>query len=343
MNFSLPINRKLIALGLPLALLGGLIILMQQPALVQDNRLGRAIAVDLLLAIPLLYFFLIRKTNIPKTTVIPLMVLGLVIGSYFLPRDQQQYLNLFKTWALPVIELSVLSYVILKVRAALRKYRTFKGQSSDFFTTLKSTCREILPSRLVGPFATEVAVIYYGLLNWKRKKLSANEFSYHRSSGSLALLGAFILVIIIETLALHFLLIRWSPAVAWVLSALSVYTALQVFGIARSIPQRPVAINTNSVSLRYGILNEVEIHFDEIDSVSHSTQSQPKSRLSRSLSPLGEMEGHNLIIILKDCDQLEGLYGFKKQFNTLAVALDEPERFVTQLNEAMCDVKSGES
>jgi hypothetical protein len=34
-----------------------------------------------------------------------------------------------------------------------------------------------------------------------------------------------------------------------------------VFGFARSLSKRPISINNESVTLKYGILNEVEIPF----------------------------------------------------------------------------------
>ena len=46
-------------------------------------------------------------------------------------------------------------------------------------------------------------------------------FSYHRKSGYGALLGALLLVFAFETLGVHFLLQRWSPAAAWTFTAFS--------------------------------------------------------------------------------------------------------------------------
>lgn len=179
------------------------------------------------------------------------MIIGLVIGSYFLPQESQSYLSIFKTWALPVIEISILSFVIFKVRRALKVHKSLKNSTPDFFSALKNTCAEILPKKLVMPFATEVAVFYYGLFNWKTKKIKDNEFTYHKESGAPALFGVFIMIIVIETIALHFLLAQWSLVAAWILTTLSVYTALQVFGFAKSLSKRPISINKNSLTLKY--------------------------------------------------------------------------------------------
>jgi hypothetical protein len=300
-----------------------------------NDTLNFAITADLLLIVPLVYFLLIRKSEIPNTKVIPVMIIGLLIGSYFLPQESQTYLSIFKTWALPVIEISILTFVIIKVRSAIRKYKGLKGSTPDFFIALKSTCYEILPKKLVLPFATEVAVFYYGFINWKTREINDNEFTYHKKSGTPALFYAFILIIGVETIAIHFLLTRWSFIAAWILTALSIYTAIQVFGFAKSLTQRPIAINQDSLTLKYGILNEVEIPFSDIGKVELSRKSLEKNELTKTLSPLGELESHNVIIHLKKENQLVGLYGMKKKFQVLGLHIDEPKYFNERMENAL--------
>ena len=296
---------------------------MKSPLLGNSDSFTLAITIDLLLTVPLVYLFLIHQTEIPKTTAVPVMIIGLLIGSYFLPKESQTYLALFKTWGLPINELSVLSYVVLKVRSAIGKYKHLKGVKPDFFSALKSTCREILPKAAVMPVVTEVSVIYYGFLNWRTRTLEKNEFTYHKESGTPALLGAFIFIIVIETFVLHLLLAKWSVIAAWILSGLSIYTALQVLGFARSLTKRPISIDVDSLSLRYGILN-VELISTPIENPSFI-----------KLSPLGEMESHNTIIRLNQEHVLTGLYGAKKRFKILGLHVDEPVRFKEQLDRVL--------
>jgi hypothetical protein len=213
------------------------------------------------------------------------------------------------------------------VRSAVTKYKTLKGKSPDFFSALKSTSYEILPKRLAMPFATEIAVFYYGFINWKKRTIAENEFTYHKDSGTLALLGVLILIIGIENFAFHILISRWSIIGAYILSGISVYTAIQIFGIAKSLPKRPSSINENSVTLKYGILNEVEILFSEIGSIELSSTSIEKDTLTKMLSPFAELEGHNVVITLKNVNQLIGLYGIKKKFKVLGLHIDKPKEF----------------
>jgi len=93
MNRTLNINRSLINFGIPLILLGILVFLMKSSILPQNSAIGLAITLDLLLTVPLVYFLLIRKSNIPKTTVVPVMIVGLLIGSTLLPAARNLHID----------------------------------------------------------------------------------------------------------------------------------------------------------------------------------------------------------------------------------------------------------
>lgn len=168
MNKTLHFHRYFINFGILIFLFGTLLIHMKSSALQGNDSLNLAITVYLLFTVPLVYFLLIRKSDIPNTTVIPVILIGLVLGSYFLPKDSQSYLTIFKTWILPIIELSILTFTIIKVRKAISTYKKMNGLSPDFYIALKSTCYEILPKRLVFHFATEITVFYYRFIQKER-------------------------------------------------------------------------------------------------------------------------------------------------------------------------------
>lgn len=335
MNRILIQNRNVVSFGIPLVLFGALIYIMKSSFLPGNDILNFAISVDLLVTVPLVYFLLVRKTTIPKTTVIPVIVVGLLLGTHFLLQDGQTYLNLFKTWALPVIEISILTFIVFKVRRAIKKYKRFQGLTPDFFTALKNICYEILPKKLVIPFATEVAVIYYGFINWKNRTINKNEFTYHKKSGTPALIGAIIFLIGIETFVFHLLLSKWSLTAAWIFSGISIYTAIQMFGFARSLSNRPISINEKYLSLRYGILTEVDITLSDIESIELSKKPIEQGGLTKKLSPFGELESHNVIITLKEENTLTGIYGIKKKFKAIGLHIDEPTEFKEKINNAL--------
>lgn len=233
------------------------------------------------------------------------------------------------------MELSILSFVIYSVRKGIKRYKLNKTESFDFFTTLKNTCYEILPKGIVIPVVTEIAVFYYGFLYWKKRELKENEFSYHKDSGTITLLIAIIFIVAIETVVFHILLAKWNSIAAWILTFLSIYSGIQIFGFLKSMLKRPISIATDQLYLRYGIMTETAIDLKDIDTIEISSKDIETNKETRKLSFLGELEGHNIIIRLKKENELIGLYGIKRKYRNLALYVDDKIEFKNRINSTL--------
>jgi len=336
MNKALNFQKNIIIFGIPLLIIGVMVFIAKSNIFnTNPSSLSIGITFDLLLTVPFVYFLLIRKTNISKTTVVPFLIAGIIICSLILPTENQYYLNLFKVWVFPIVELSILSFVIFNVRKGIKLYKLNRTESFDFFTILKSTCHEILPKMAVIPVVTEISVFFYGFVHWRKIKLKDNEFSYHKDSGTVSLLIAIIFIVAIETITLHILLAKWNTAVAWVFTFLSIYSGIQIFGFVKSILKRPILIENNKLFLRYGIMNETTIDIANIERVEISSKDIELNTETRKLSFLGELESHNLIIELHQENTLIGLYGIKRKYKVLALHVDNKIEFTNRINNAL--------
>ena len=336
MNKALNFQKNLLIFGIPLLIIGIMVFIAKSNIFnINQSSLSTGITFDLLLTVPLVYFLLIRKTNISKTTVVPFLITGIIICSLILPSENQYYLNLFKIWVLPIVELSILSFVIINIRKEIKLYKLNKTDSFDFFTILKSTCYEILPKIAVIPVVTEISVFFYGFIHWRKIKLKDNEFSYHKDSGTVSLLIAIIFIVAIETITLHILLAKWNATVAWVLTFLSIYSGIQIFGFVKSMFKRPILIENNKLFIRYGIMNETTIDIANIERIEISSKDIELNAETRKLSFLGELESHNVIIKLNEENTLVGLYGIKRKYKILALYIDDKIEFTNRINNAL--------
>ncbi|WP_347172646.1 hypothetical protein [Polaribacter uvawellassae] len=336
MNKIINFPKNLIIFGTPILIIGLMVLLSKTTIFTNNsNSLAIGITFDLLITVPFVYFLLIRKTSIPKTTIFPFLILGIVVCSFILPTENQYYLDLFKVWILPIVEFSILSYVVYNVRKGIKKFKARKTESFDFFTTLKNTCYEILPKRVVIPVVTEIAVFYYGFIYWRKRKLKDNEFSYHKESGTITLLIAIVCIVAIETFVLHNLLEKWSTIAAWILTFLSIYSGIQIFGFLKSIYKRPIIIENNQLYLRYGIMCETTININDIEAVEFSSKDIEPNKETRRLSFLGELESHNTIIRLKRENILIGLYEIQRKYKNIVLHIDNKTEFKNLLLNAI--------
>ncbi|RZS92300.1 hypothetical protein [Aquimarina brevivitae] len=332
MSNPVNIQKNLVVFSIPLLLITALVVLVKSPLFTTNtSQLAIGVTADLLITIPLIYFLIIRKTSIPNTTVVPVLVLGMIICTVILPVQQQYYLDLFKTWVFPVIELSIVGYVLYNVNKAIKRFKITKNESIDFFTALKNTCYELLPKKAAMAVATEIAVFYYGFVIWKKRKLKENEYSYHKESETISLLLGILLIVAVETVVLHNLIAKWNDIIAWVVTFLSVYSGFQLFGTLKSIYHRPICIEKDKLLLRFGMMNETSIEISNIEKVEVSAKDITLDKETRKLSFLGSLSSHNIIIYLKEKNTLIGPYGIKKQYKTIALHVDQKQKFANHI------------
>lgn len=307
------------------------VILATQVNLLVYKDLAVGITYDLTFMAPLLYFLLIRKTRIPNTTVVPFFIANLALASYLLPPQLHFHLDLIKQFIVPLVELSVLGFVIYKVAKVRQHYRQNKTTHFDFFSMLKKALMPLMPSSVVNAFATELGVFYYGFIHWKKLVTGPHQFSYHKKSGTQLLLGVLLFMVGVESFVLHILLAQWSIVAAWILTGLSIYSAIQFLGFARSLSKRPILLTETQLLLHYGIMSEVILDFDNIAAITLLNKPFKTDQQKRLLSPLGSLEKPNISITLKSSRKLTGLYGFKKNFQTIGFHVDD----VTQFKQAL--------
>jgi hypothetical protein len=337
-------TKQFISFGIPVFLIG-LIAFLSKSAIFHINPrpVSIGITLDLLLTVPVTYYLLIRRTTIPKITVVPFFVIGLLIATVILPTENQVLLDFVKVWILPIIEIVLIFSIVQKVREAIKANQQNGETVTDFFTTIKNICSKLLPNYIALFLASEIAVIYYGFIQWRKLNPGRNEFTYHKNSGTIGLLITFIFLVIAETSIIHLLLARWNLLVAaWTLTALSIYTAIQLLGFLKSITLRPIAIKENKVFLRYGILSEVVVDIENIESVDMTSETIEFDNLTRSLSLFGKLEGHNIVIRLKKESIISELYGVNRKFITLALHVDNKEEFKRQIDERVIKISGTE-
>lgn len=340
MNYSISRIVRFLPFTIPFLLIISLVLLIQSTYFSKSpDLLANAVTIDILLIIPLIYFLIIRKRDIPKITVLSMFILGLVILSYTLPEENQQLLELIKTYFLPILELGILSLVIYKVVQLTKSYKSQDKSSQDFYSILKEATQEVFPQKVASVLVTEITVVYYGFIKWKSHKLKENEFTYHKKNALISITAGLTLVIVGETVGLHSWLVKWNPTVGWIITFISAYTALQFFALTKSILYRPIAIDeaNKMIHLKYGNFTDLSLHIDQIKSIELNNKDLPEDKSVLPFSPLGTIGEHNMIIRFKDELKFSGIYGIKRKAKAISIFVDDKERFhemVLKLNQS---------
>lgn len=305
----------------PILILGTMIGLALYAPITSTLALG--ITLDLTLTMPIVYFLLIQTHKIPKTTVVPVFVIGLLIAGIILPEGQQSYLDWIKKWCLPFVELGVLGYVMYKVYTISNLLD--KEKSDDLYTQVLTVVQSLVPKKFSYVVASELLVPYYCFGGWKKRPLSTGEYSYHQKSGSVALLWALVMIVVVELFALHLLLGLWSPLVAWCFSCLSLYTCMQIIALIRSMPRRPIVMTETHLVLRYGTAAHAMLQWENIVAINNYKMND--NIPVTTLSPLGELERPNVALTLREKTTIHLVLGKEVATKQVAFYIDDLDVF----------------
>lgn len=294
------------------------------------SELITAITLDFVITVPLVYFLFIRKSKIPNYTVVSFFVASIFIASFIVPQEHNSLISYIVRYLVPLLELGVLGVLLLKFIQISKGLRRNENQQLDFYDKLKLVCEQSLPKSVATFLASEIAVVYYTFRLGPKKLLKDNEFSYHKKSGSVMIMGILSFIILIETFAMHIMIDHWSSTVAWGLFILSMYTLLQVFALARSFAHRPNYIDgdARTVCLRYGFFTDTVFQIEDIERIEQTARSLPAKAKMVKFSPLGSLDNHNLVLYLKKPCNIKNVYGKDKVAKTVAVYIDNKKDFL---------------
>jgi hypothetical protein len=316
-----------LALGLPLLVFIACTIIVFSPLFaLNTSRLSTAVALDLTVTAPLLYFLAIRRTSVSKMTVIRVFMLGVLIAGIPLSR-RNPLLHGIKTWVSPVVESVVIGAVIWKFRQARRRVKV--GQP-DFLSQARSIMTVVIGNARVGDIiGSEIAVFYYAFA----AKRAKGGFSYTKASGAIPVLIVFLMAMVAEGIGLHFLIVRWSPLTAWIFSGLSTYTMLQLYAHMRAMKARPIRVEDGMLYLRNGLAADVSVCIANIEEITLTRRTLPKEN-SLKLALFGALEGHTMRIKLRQPVMVVRMFGIRRQASVLLVAVDKAEELLTCISLA---------
>ena len=124
----------------------------------------------------------------------------------------------------------------------------------DLYESLRESAQSVLGPVAGAVVAYESAVLYYAVIGWFRSsEQHAKSFSVYRNVAYVALMIAVMIVLVVETAAVHLLVRLWSPMVAWILTSISAYTLVWLIGDVHAVGLRPVQVSGRMLYLRIGL------------------------------------------------------------------------------------------
>lgn len=296
--------------------------------------LADALTLDLLLAVPLAYWFLaVRGAGWPRVTVVPVFVLS-VAATRLVPALEAGRLLPWLEWVAIPAELLLLTIV---TRRAIAMSRTLaRDGGDDALESLRRASLELIEApRAAEIIAYEAAVLWYAVAGGGRRSASpaAESFGVRRRSGYGPVLTAILLALVAEGIALHLFVRHWSAAAAWILTILTAYAAVWLLGDFRALGRRTIALTADELLVRLGLRWTVRVPLERVLAV-RAAAGAAESRGPDHLRAV-ILGSERQVVELAAPIEAVGFYGIRRRVQSIGLAVDDPEPFLEALGRRL--------
>jgi hypothetical protein len=314
---------------LPFALLAAAVLAVEAWAARQvagspaPGVLAAAIVFDLGVALPLAYGWFVVRGRAPALRVLPAVALGLLAARLLLPAAHRGALAELHLVLIP-LEVAAVAMVARGV------YRSLRAAAGDPVERIREAARAVVPVRAAADaVAFEMTLLYLALFSWRARPhvpAGAAAFSGHRRSGYAGLVFAAIVASAGEALAVHLLAARWSPALAWTLTALSAYSVVWLLGDLQAVRLRPMLADADALTVRVGLRWEARIPWSDVQAV------EPRGRTPFPRRAPGHLRATAMgepthVVVLRTPLRVRGPYGIMREATRIGVAVDDAVAF----------------
>jgi hypothetical protein len=306
----------------------------------------------LLVAVFPLYLAVVYRMTIGRVkyswkVCVSVVASGLGISYWIIPaplREQYKvikYVFFVMEGGIILIELWIAWYIVRNLGALIRTFRAEKTNHFYFLSTYAHTIEAVFkrPVFLLRLLTTEAAALYYLTYRKKTRQLSLPypTYSYHEKTEYFGFFLMLVHAMLIEIIAVHILVMRWSEIAAWVVTFFDVYFLLLLIADYRAITLSPVVLAPDKLHIQLGIRSFVEVEYTNIEQITREVTAKQKRKketdaYSVTLPSFFEEEP-KLEIRLKQPVEVTELFGRKKTVRKLYVTVDDIHGFYDNLLE----------
>jgi hypothetical protein len=156
------------------------------------------------------------------------------------------------------------------------------------------------------------------------KRGGSELFPYHRQLSPM--LWVLVALATVEIAALHLLLWHWSRVLTLILGGGSAAALVFLVALILSFRARPVALGETSLRVRVGFLVDADVPLSEIAFAQSGFT--PADYMPGALLKASLLAYPNAVVLLRRDIDLPGPFGRLRPVHAVAVAVDEPARFL---------------
>ncbi len=235
-------------------------------------------------------------------------------------------------WA--IIEIVLILYALYNIKKIISIYKKDKTRYYYPSDKLENVLTQVYGKhKIVSLMVSEIMVFYFALFGWFIKKRSFEgvlEYTYSKETMYGVLFWVIMGVSLIEVPVGHYFLSLWNETIAWVVTGVTLYGMIWLLGDYKAIVHYPIRLSANRLYLRIGLRAKVDMDVTNIETLTSRVDDEIKEEYEHFL--LMTTVEPNVYISLKECVEVIGLFGMRKEVDKIAFYVDDYGGFTDRLN-----------
>ncbi len=223
-------------------------------------------------------------------------------------------------------------YIVLNKLFRLFELEKIKYGSVDH--SINSALKNILKWPLLfKALNAELLTLYYAFFAKFERQETTNEitlFSYSKLSNAKDMFWIVAIAQLPTLPLLHIMIEDLSPAIAWAITLLTLWSVICYLAQVQAIRFRPIELDNKLLKYRSGLSWKSDIPLKQITKARKIDYRDKVDGFAYFLSPLGSEK--NIIIEFEISIRFLGPFFLSKRRKKAAISLDRPEQFLNQLS-----------
>lgn len=295
---------------------------------------------DLAILAPILILLISRHRGISIKRFLSFMAFGLITAYFLIPN---MYFTHFKFvayfgFAYEIIIISLELFLIVVLIRHLPAIRREANQSESpwLFAFPIATHKRVGKHILTRIITSEIIMFTYAVGSFRKKATaSPDSFTLHKNSSVLAINIMLIHAVVIETIGFHWFLHEKSLLLSIVLLILNVYTVLYFIGEIQAVRLNPMQVNRDGIFVSMGLSKRMFIPFSKIEHVQWGGDFTSSKETIEFIANDFEPQAPHVVMTLTEAVEATMFMGFIKKYTSVAIRVDEPEKFKVELEEQL--------
>ena len=234
------------------------------------------------------------------------------------------------------VEIAIIAFevflIILFLAYLPKLIKQVRQDSRPLLFSFAAAVEQRTKNPIIQVLSSELLVFYYAFASWRKKPMEG--ISLHQQSSYIAFQVMLLHAIVLESLGFHWWLHSKAPILSFVLLLLNIYGFIFILADLQAMRLNRIQHEHKGFYIPFGLMKHAFIEYENIEEIildKKELQVKKRKDCVEFICRDFEEVFPQVILKMKEPQQVRFMYGMKKSYLFVAIKCDDPNYFIQKL------------